>query len=145
MMAASQHRAPNRRKGRGQHPDAYPTLQAAQIVMFIPAPVRFSMVRRHEEQFRVHWFVAHDVASSPRGFRRWAPASKSSAWTDRLWIVPAERMKGKRAHAVPLSDLAMTRFQEAFDRSGGAFAFLDRAGEAALDPKRLTRAMTRAC
>ena len=67
------------------------------------------------------------------------------SWTDRLWIVPAERMKGKRAHAVPLSDLAMTRFREAFDRSGDAFAFLDRAGEAALDPKRLTRAMTRAC
>ncbi len=66
-------------------------------------------------------------------------------WSDRLWIVPAERMKGKRAHAAPLSDLALDRFRDAFARSGSGFAFLDRAGEAALDPKRLTRAMARAC
>jgi integrase len=66
-------------------------------------------------------------------------------WTDRLWVVPAERMKGKRAHAVPLSGLAMARFQEAFQRSGGKFAFVDRTGGNSLDPKRLTRAMNRAC
>jgi integrase len=66
-------------------------------------------------------------------------------WTDKLWIIPAERMKGKRAHAVPLSDLALDRFADAFARSGAEFAFLDRAGETALDPKRLTRAMGRAC
>ena len=67
------------------------------------------------------------------------------SWTDRLWIVPADRMKGKRAHAVPLSDLAMERFREAFDRSGGAIAFPDRSGEAPLEGKRLTRAMARSC
>ena len=32
-------------------------------------------------------------------------------WSERLWIIPAERMKGKRAHAVPLSGLSMERFQ----------------------------------
>ncbi|MFZ4120719.1 MAG: tyrosine-type recombinase/integrase [Caulobacterales bacterium] len=67
------------------------------------------------------------------------------SWTDKLWIIPANRMKGKRAHAVPLSDLAMQRFQAAFARSDSAFAFLDRSGEASLDPKRLTRAMARCC
>jgi integrase len=67
------------------------------------------------------------------------------SWIDRLWIVPAERMKGKRAHAVPLSDLAMERFREAFDRSGGAIAFPDRSGQAPLEGKRLTRAMARSC
>lgn len=67
------------------------------------------------------------------------------SWTDRLWIVPAERMKGKRAHAVPLSDLALSRFREAFDRSGGAIAFPDRSGQAPLEGKRLTRAMARSC
>jgi integrase len=67
------------------------------------------------------------------------------SWTDRLWIVPAERMKGKRAHAVPLSDLALERFREAFDRSGGVIAFPDRSGEAPLEGKRLTRAMARSC
>lgn len=67
------------------------------------------------------------------------------SWTDRLWIVPAERMKGKRAHAVPLSDLALERFREAFDRAGGAIAFPDRSGAAPLEGKRLTRAMARSC
>lgn len=67
------------------------------------------------------------------------------SWTDKLWIVPAERMKGKRAHAVPLSDLALERFREAFDRAGGAIAFPDRSGEAPLEAKRLTRAMARSC
>ncbi|MBU6408170.1 MAG: site-specific integrase [Alphaproteobacteria bacterium] len=65
------------------------------------------------------------------------------SWTDRLWIIPANRMKGKRAHAVPLTDLATERFKEAFARSKSVFAFLDRSGEASLDPKRLTRAMAR--
>lgn len=67
------------------------------------------------------------------------------SWTDKLWIVAAERMKGKRAHAVPLSDLALERFREAFDRSGGAIAFPDRSGKAPLEGKRLTRAMARSC
>jgi integrase len=66
-------------------------------------------------------------------------------WREKLWIIPAERMKGKRAHAVPLSELAMERFQDAFARAGGAIAFPERGGEAPLDGKRLTRAMARAC
>lgn len=66
-------------------------------------------------------------------------------WREKLWIIPAERMKGKRAHAVPLSDLALERFQDAFARSGGAIAFPERGGAAPLDGKRLTRAMARAC
>jgi len=67
------------------------------------------------------------------------------SWKERLWIIPADRMKGKRAHAVPLSGLAMERFQSAFKLAGGTIAFKDRSGEASLDPKRLTRAMNRCC
>jgi len=67
------------------------------------------------------------------------------SWKERLWIIPADRMKGKRAHAVPLSGLAMERFQSAFKLAGGTIAFKDRSGEASLDPKRLTRAMNRSC
>jgi len=67
------------------------------------------------------------------------------SWSERLWIIPADRMKGKRAHAVPLPDLAMERFQAAFELSGGPNAFVDRSGETSLDPKRLTRAMSRCC
>ena len=66
-------------------------------------------------------------------------------WNDRLWVIPAERMKSKRAHAAPLSEMALGLFQEAFERSGGPFAFPDRGGDAPLDPKRLTRGMARAC
>lgn len=66
-------------------------------------------------------------------------------WREKLWIIPAERMKGNRAHAVPLSNLAAERFQDAFVRSGGAIAFPERGGAAPLDGKRLTRAMARAC
>ena len=67
------------------------------------------------------------------------------SWKERLWIIPADRMKGKRAHAVPLSVLAMERFQSAFKQAGGEIAFKDRSGEANIDPKRLTRAMSRCC
>ena len=66
-------------------------------------------------------------------------------WSERLWIIPADRMKGKRAHAVPLSGLAMARFQEAFALSGKPVAFSGRGRQESLDPKRLTRAMSRCC
>ena len=67
------------------------------------------------------------------------------SWKERLWIIPADRMKGKRAHAVPLSGLAMERFQSAFKLAEGDIAFKDRSGESSVDPKRLTRAMNRCC
>jgi integrase len=66
-------------------------------------------------------------------------------WREKLWIIPAERMNGKRAHAVPLSDLALERLQDAFARAGGAIAFPERGGDAPMEAKRLTRAMARAC
>jgi integrase len=37
----------------------------------------------------------------------------------KLWVIPAIRMKGKKTHAVPLSDLAMSILQEAKDKIGG--------------------------
>lgn len=66
-------------------------------------------------------------------------------WDDKLWIIPAERMKGKRAHAVPLSQLALERFKAAFELSKSDLAFPARGGEAPLEAKRLTRAMARSC
>lgn len=66
-------------------------------------------------------------------------------WDDKLWIIPAERMKGKRAHAVPLSQLALKRFKAAFELSKSHLAFPARGGEAPLEAKRLTRAMARSC
>lgn len=66
-------------------------------------------------------------------------------WDDKLWIIPAERMKGKRAHAVPLSALAVQRFKAAFELSKCDLAFPARGGETPLEAKRLTRAMARSC
>lgn len=37
----------------------------------------------------------------------------------KLWVIPAIRMKGKKTHAVPLSDLALSILQEAKDTIGG--------------------------
>lgn len=66
-------------------------------------------------------------------------------WRDKLWIIPAERMKGKRAHAVPLSDLALERFREAFEISDGPLAFPDRSGGLPIESNRLTKSMGRSC
>jgi integrase len=64
---------------------------------------------------------------------------------ERLWVIPAERMKGKRAHAVPLSPLAAERFKAALKFSKSEFAFPSRDKESAIEAKRLTRAMVRVC
>lgn len=66
-------------------------------------------------------------------------------WDEQLWVIPAERMKGKRAHAVPLSGPAIERFTAAFRLSKCEFAFPSRDRQNALEAKRLTRAMARAC
>lgn len=66
-------------------------------------------------------------------------------WEEKVWIIPAERMKGKRAHAVPLSALALERMREAFALSDSEFAFPARDGQAPLEQKRISRAMARAC
>jgi len=66
-------------------------------------------------------------------------------WEARTWAVPATRMKGRRIHIVPLSDLAADRFRQAFTASGGRFAFLNLSKTAPLEQPRLTRAMGRAC
>jgi integrase len=66
-------------------------------------------------------------------------------WGDKLWIIPAERMKSKRAHAVPLSSLSIERFKAAFKLSKCEFAFPARDRESSIEAKRLTRAMSRVC
>jgi integrase len=64
---------------------------------------------------------------------------------DRVWIIPAERMKSKRAHLVPLSDLAIRLFEAAMAQTDSPFVFPSRNGSASIDPKRLTRALSRIC
>lgn len=66
-------------------------------------------------------------------------------WDEKVWIIPAERMKGKRTHAVPLGELALQRLREAFALTNGPFAFPARDGEAPLEQKRISRAMARTC
>jgi integrase len=66
-------------------------------------------------------------------------------WEDKVWIIPADRMKGKRPHAVPLSALALERLRDAFAISRTDIAFPGRDGRVPLEQKRLSRAMARAC
>ncbi|MDB5613824.1 MAG: hypothetical protein JWQ22_1477 [Devosia sp.] len=65
----------------------------------------------------------------------------------RTWIIPASRMKGKRAHVVPLSDLAIELLAEAeglIKGNGGEYVFESRVGEGEqMDRQALTRAMGR--
>lgn len=44
--------------------------------------------------------------------------------TARVWTVPAERMKGRREHRVPLSDAAMAILAELWAMRAGAYVFL---------------------
>lgn len=63
----------------------------------------------------------------------------------RTWIIPAARMKGKRPHLVPLSELAMSLLDEADDLIGGKeYVFQSpRNGAFAMDRRAFTRAMKR--
>ncbi|MDX0531501.1 tyrosine-type recombinase/integrase [Sinorhizobium medicae] len=73
---------------------------------------------------------------------RWEEINREA----RIWIVPAARMKGKRAHLVPLSDLAMSLIEEADELIGGKeYVFQSpRNGEQfAIDRRAFTRAMKR--
>ena len=66
--------------------------------------------------------------------------------TARTWSIPAARMKGKRPHLVPLSDLAMSLLDEAKEKIGGtAFVFQSPAkdGPQPMERRALTRAMNR--
>jgi integrase len=40
-----------------------------------------------------------------------------------LWLIPAERMKMKKAHAVPLSDAALTLLKPLYDQRTSQFVF----------------------
>ncbi|WP_086996926.1 tyrosine-type recombinase/integrase [Rhizobium sullae] len=72
-------------------------------------------------------------------------------WTEidrkaRTWLIPAARMKGKRAHLVPLSDLAISLLDEAKQIIGGKeFVFQSPRSDddVPMDRRALTRAMNR--
>jgi integrase len=72
-------------------------------------------------------------------------AAEEFDWEARTWSVPAGRMKGRRIHVVPLSELAVERFRQAFTASGDRHAFLNLSKTGPLEQPRLTRAMGRAC
>ena len=76
------------------------------------------------------------------------------AWSEidrnaRTWLIPAERMKGGKAHLVPLSDLALRLIDEAVDTAGGnggsAYVFPSPRSEddQPMDRRAFTRAMNR--
>lgn len=71
---------------------------------------------------------------------RWEEVDESR----RLWTIPATRMKGKRAHVVPLSDLALSLLDEARHTIGGeAFVFQSPRTDTHLERRAFTRAMKR--
>ena len=62
----------------------------------------------------------------------------------RKWTIPASRMKGKRPHVVPLSDLALSLIDEADEIIGGSeFVFQSPRSGSAMDRRAFTRAMAR--
>lgn len=51
----------------------------------------------------------------------------------RLWTIPAERMKAKRAHIVPLNDVAMSVLSRLSASNGGGLIFTGRNGKPVSD------------
>jgi integrase len=63
---------------------------------------------------------------------------------NRLWTMPAERMKGKRPHRVPLSESALAILDEAEEIIGGSeFVFQSPRAETAMDRHAFSRAFAR--
>ena len=61
----------------------------------------------------------------------------------KTWTIPAVRMKGKRPHKVPLSELALSLLNEADEVIGGKeFVFQSRRSQSAMDRRAFTRAMS---
>ena len=73
-------------------------------------------------------------------------AEKSEIDLDRAeWIIPAERVKNRREHSVPLSPLALSLFREAIALSGPSrFAFPSRSREQPLASHSMGQAVRRA-
>jgi integrase len=74
---------------------------------------------------------------------RWAEINRAA----RTWLIPAERMKGGKAHLVPLSDMAMELLDEAavVAPDGSEFVFASPRQEEGnhIDRGAFTRAMNR--
>ncbi len=63
-------------------------------------------------------------------------------WNERLWIVPANRMKAKREHKVPLSDVAMAVLEQVSDQDP-VFVFPGARRESGLSNMAMTQLMRR--
>jgi integrase len=61
----------------------------------------------------------------------------------RVWTVPAERMKGSRQHRVPLSDAAVALLRDLPREDGNGFVFIGARPGAALSAKALGRLLAR--
>ena len=71
---------------------------------------------------------------------RWSEIDRQN----RLWTIPAERMKGKRPHRVPLSEPALALLDEADEIIGGKeFVFQSPRAENAMDRHAFSRAFAR--
>lgn len=71
---------------------------------------------------------------------RWAEIDREA----RLWTIPASRMKGKRVHLVPLSDLALSLLDQAAELGGDLpLVFASPRSDETMDRRALSRAMQR--
>ena len=70
-------------------------------------------------------FIIHRAMPRSTSERRWSRSGAGGAtWSEldldnRLWTIPAERMKGGAEHRVPLSDAALAVLEQARPLSGG--------------------------
>ena len=64
-------------------------------------------------------------------------------WSKRLWIIPALNKKERRRGLVPLGPMAMHVLKQAFEHSGGEWAFRGRNPDKHMEPHSLTRFMAR--
>lgn len=66
-------------------------------------------------------------------------------WHDKIWRIPASRMKGKREHVVPLSEGAVRilKTMDSFRREGNDFIFAGQKAGKGLSVMALTMAMRR--
>lgn len=64
-------------------------------------------------------------------------------WAKKLWTIPAINKKERRRGLVPLSDWACEILRDAFERSGGEWAFAGRKSGEPIAPKTVTRFMAR--
>ncbi|HTT99565.1 MAG TPA: tyrosine-type recombinase/integrase [Rhizomicrobium sp.] len=132
-----------------------------------PLPTSPRQVTANEDQLRLLWAKLEDVRTAPVENKRndaWASATilelalvtlqrrgeitaihrTEVDWRQAIWASPAHKRKERRASKTPLSRSALYLLEQAFERSGGDWAFPARDGaDKPMDPHSVTRFMAR--